>query len=271
MIKNSCGQVQLFKWSIFEKYSPRLTAAVSSRDGGVSKNQYQSLNLGLHTKDINSNIIANRKIVCNALDVDFNNYTTAKQIHSNNVKLVTKEEIGLGYNKYDDAIENCDSLITNQINCTLVINIADCMAIAIYDPCNNAIGLAHAGWKGSAANIAANTINKMKEQFNSKPEDLIIGLSPAIGMCCYQVTFDVVEKFLALGLKLNDIAVKDFEEGKWRLNLAECNMKLLIKAGVSPNNIENSTICTSCNSDKFFSYRKSGGDTGRFSAFLILK
>lgn len=175
------------------------------------------------------------------------NLTKNTQIHSSIVNKIDESNIG-------QRIDG-DALITNVKQVPLLILTADCVPVVIIDPKNKAIGVAHAGWRGTFEQIARKTIEAMEKNYNSNPQDLICAIGPSIGPCCYEVSKDLVEKFntnLAKYAGKFDIMKDD----KNYLDLWKINELTLKDCKVKEENIINLEICTNCNADKFYSYRK---------------
>jgi len=221
-----------------------------------------SFSLALHTKEEPNKILQNR----NFLKQSFPNmsFVVANQTHSSNIYIVTKKK-EIGWQKLEDAIENCDALITNQTNIMLTILTADCVPILLLDPKQKVISAIHAGWKGTKQEIVFKTIEKMKEKFNSNPSDIIAGVAPSIGKCCYEVDWNVAQHFENIENAYDKIGEK------YMLDLPYINKTQLLKAGVEEKNIELCNICTACEVENYFSYRKERGCSGRFMSMIGLK
>jgi YfiH family protein len=152
-------------------------------------------------------------------------------------------------------------LITSSPDKTLLLRYADCTPVLLADTRRNAIGVVHAGWRGSAVRAAGAAVEALRASFGTDPRDLVVGIGPAIGPCCYEVGEDVVTAF-------------DDRPGLFanrRLDLWEANRQALIEAGVPSDQIEVAGVCTQCQSDRFFSHRANGGQpAGRFAALIRL-
>jgi len=218
--------------------------------------------LALHTQEDPKKILENR----DNLRKNFPSYhfIGANQTHSANIFIV-KESVTLGWNSLDDAIQNFDALITNKPNIMLTILTADCVPILLVDPVQNVIAAVHAGWKGTKEQILRKTIKSMQKNFNTLPKDVISGIGPSIGECCYEVDWNVAQHFS----EIEDSYLKRGE--KYMLNLPYINKHQLLKAGLEEKNIEMSHVCTACQSETYFSYRKEGGCSGRFISMIGLK
>ena len=174
----------------------------------------------------------------------------ADQIHGDKIDII---------NSISDQKPQCDALITQVKNLPLMIKIADCQAILLYDPKTESIAAIHSGWRSSAQNIIGKTIQKMKNKFNINPADILMGISPSLGPCCAEFSDPQNElpDFCMPYIKNNYV---DF----WTLSIAQCKV-----AGVPEKQIEIINECTKCNSDQYFSHRS--GDEGRMAGFISLK
>lgn len=183
----------------------------------------------------------------------------ARQIHGNHVKVVGEKEKG-------HLILETDALITNTLGVALLIKIADCVPILLVDTRKKAVGVVHAGWRGTVQEITRLAVNHTEDHFGTNPQDLVVGIGPSIGPCCYEVDAPVIEQFRSK-FKYADKLFSKQKNVHAHLDLWEANKIQLIEAGVKEHNIEIAGICTFDNSDMFFSERK-GGRTGRFGAVI---
>ena len=220
-----------------------------------------SFSLALHTQENPKDILENRAY----FKEQYPNmsFIVANQTHSDNIHVV-KENKETGWEKLEDAIQNCDALISNQKNIMLTILTADCVPILLFDPIQNIIGAVHAGWKGTEQEIVKKTVKKMQSDFNSDPKNIIAGIAPSIGKCCYEVDWNVAQHFENIE---NAYTQKD---DKYMLDLPHINKTQLLKVGLKDENIELSSICTACEVDRYFSYRKEQGCSGRFMSMIGL-
>lgn len=250
----------------FDKCS--IKHGVSSRLGGVSKEPFSSLNLGLHTGDHDEDVIANRELFCQALGICYDHVVTAEQVHTDKVVVVTAEHLGRGAKKYSEAISATDALITNIPNIPLLLLFADCVPVLLADPVHRAVGVVHAGWKGTVEKIAQKALTAMGEHFGTNPQDCLAAIAPSIGPCCYIVDNTVVDR-----LKNQFENWKQFVQphgDKWYFDLWKANRIQLEEMGVPSNKIVVSKVCTACNHEVFFSYREDKGRTGRMGAAIML-
>ena len=182
---------------------------------------------------------------------------TAKQIHSANISIVEN-------NKY--FYDETDALISNIENSIMLLNFADCVPIILYSPKDNVGAIIHAGWRGTALNIAFLSAEKMIDNFNIKPSNIIALIGPSIGKCCFETDYDVFDKLI---LDRLDKSLYIEKNGKYYIDLKLLNKNQLVKAGIQ--NIDICDYCTCCMSDIFFSYRKEQGITARHSAIVKIK
>ncbi|HHX51756.1 MAG TPA: peptidoglycan editing factor PgeF [Clostridia bacterium] len=244
--------------------------AFTTRHQGFSQAPYASLNLGLHVGDGNRTVIENRRQVCAALELDFSGLVAAQQVHGERVAVIKGSDGGKGAMNYDETIPATDALITNCPGIPLSAYFADCVPLMILDPVVPAIGLAHAGWKGTVLRIGAKTIKMMEREYGTRPKDCLVGIGPSIGPCCYEVGEQVLEEIKSSYVGWREL-VRELPEERWMLNLWLANSISLMESGVPERNLYFSDCCTSCRTDLFFSYRAEGGRTGRMAALIMLE
>lgn len=240
----------------------------TTRIGGFSKSPYNTLNLGLKTGDTREDVIKNFEKVASLLEATMEDIVLSHQTHDTQIRVVESHDKGKGIVLPRD-YEGIDGLVTDVPKIPLFTFFADCVPIFFLDKSKKVIGLAHGGWKGTVNKIAANMVDSMRENYNSRPEDILVAIGPSIGPCCYEVGENVIEKFNENFTKVDKL-VKPIGSGKWMLNLWEANKVALEEKGVLCRNITLSNLCTSCNTDKFFSYRKEKGNTGRMAGVMML-
>jgi len=249
--------LEFYRFKCFEKQSD-LLHAVSNK----STEHPYCFSLALHTGEREQEIIKNRALIAKHLGTNSAlHFIVANQTHSDHIKIITAQETK-GWEGIDDAIEDCDALITQEKNVILTILTADCVPILLYDPKHKVVAAVHAGWKGTKAKIVSKTVKKMQDTFGSKAENILAGIAPSIGACCYEVGEEVARHFF------------DTPEGfrkkgdKYMLDLPHVNKYQLLQAGLEEKNIEMSDICTACEVESYFSYRKEQGCTGRFMSMI---
>lgn len=267
----------LFLLSSWMNREPRLTAGFTGRAGGVSGIPWESLNLGLHVGDEPENVVRNRELLCEAIEWPFESFTCGEQVHGCAVHQVKTEDKGRGRLSRESSIQHTDALMTDEPDTLLVSFYADCVPLYFYDPEHQAVALAHAGWKGTALEIAARTAEAMTEAYGTRPEKLLGAIGPSISSCCYEVDEGVINRLLpvirecGVTAEEEDHMLKPAAAGKAMANLKEINRQIMIKAGILPIHIELSKWCTGCSRDLFYSHRMEGGQTGRMASWIGIR
>ena len=221
--------------------------------------KYDFFKFVVTTKEVDGKSREDMQSVCKKAGLNINNLTSNIQIHSDIVNTIDKNTISTK--------KEGDSLITNLKEVPLLVFTADCVPISLIDTKNKAIGLIHAGWRGTYEEISKKTIEVMKNKYNSKEEDLIAIIGPSIGPCCYEVSKDLVEKFSEKFINLDENFYK-IDNKKYMLDLWKINEYILKSCNVTE--IINLNLCTVCNNDKFYSYRKDNKTTKRIATLLQL-
>lgn len=244
--------------------------AFSTKHGGVSTDEWTSMNFAFSRGDKAENVIENYKIFSDAVGFDYNSLVTSSQDHNTYVRPVTKNECGIGIWREKDMM-SVDALITNEPNVTLVTHYADCTPLFFVDTVGKAIGLAHAGWRGTVGRIGEEVIKKMTTLYGTNPKDVVVAIGPAISKCCYEVDKDCAENFYNLKDLDNSKFIFPKSDGKYMIDLLETNRQIVMKAGVKEENIVLSDLCTKCNSDLLWSHRATNGHRGTMCAFMCIE
>lgn len=244
--------------------------AFSTRLGGVSEGEFTSMNTAFNRGDNLNNVTENYKRFCRSAGFDFESLVASAQDHHTFVRAVTKADSGVGIYKPRD-IASVDALITNETGVTLVTYYADCTPLFFVDTKNKAIGLAHAGWRGTVGRIGEKVIRKMTECYGTDPADVVAAIGPAISVCCYEVDQPCANHFYALKGLDSGKFVFPKDGGKYMIDLLETNRQILVAAGVPEKNITLSDLCTNCHPDLLWSHRATKGHRGTMSAFLSLR
>jgi YfiH family protein len=244
---------------------PNLIHAITKRVIG----RPYDMSLALHTGEDTQEIISNRRSIAKSIfgleSIDRYNFIVANQTHSNHIQIIDSD-ISLGWEDQESAITDCDALVTNHKNIILTIMTADCVPILLYDPIKEVVAAIHAGWRGTESQIVVKSIESMVDRFGTSPSDIIAGIAPAIGGCCYEVGIDVAQYFMHY-----PTVTEEVKRGKYMLDLPMVNRVELLSVGVLEENIQMSSICTACSVDEFFSYRREHGCSGRFMSMIGMK
>ncbi|MBV9282268.1 MAG: laccase domain-containing protein [Chloroflexi bacterium] len=242
---------------------------ISSRHGGRSPEPYASLNMGVSSGDRWENVVANRTTFVGRLGVEPEQVLVGRLSHGAEVSIFrqgredawpAERASSVAAGSFDRAFRS-DGVVSDVPGLHFLLTFADCVPLAFYDRRRGVVGGAHAGWRGTAGGIGPAVIRAMTEAFGTDPADVVVGVGPSIGPCCYTVGPDVIGAFRANGF---DPAVRR-ENGATYLDLWTTLASQLQAAGVDSRSVENPRLCTSCHVDDYYSHRAEGGRTGRFA------
>lgn len=245
----------------------------TTRLGGVSKGIYESMNVSFTRGDEEEAVMENFRRIAEIFKVSLDAFVCSDQTHTTNIRVITKEDMGKGITRRKDYTD-IDGLVTNEKNIVLSTFYADCVPLYFVDPVREVIGLSHSGWKGTVGKIGLKTVEKMKEEFGSRPEDIVCAIGPSICKECYEVSEDVImemEKCFLGNRKIMDNISYPKGNGKYFLDLWMANEYILEEAGITKEHIQITDICTCHNPDYLFSHRASMGKRGNLGAFLMLQ
>ena len=238
----------------------------TTRLGGVSQGHLGTMNIGTRRGDLRENVLENYRILGEAMGFDPRKSVHTKQTHTDIVRLADESLWGAGL--YAPELPDCDGLVTCTPGTALVIFTADCTPILFYDPVTGAVGAAHAGGRGTAADIAGKTVRAMAEHFGCRPENIRAAIGPNIGKCCFETDRDVPEAMLSL---LGEEAAPFITPAgnKFHVDLKQINACLLRRAGIQ--SIDISDHCTACHPALYWSHRRVGNARGSQGAIIVCK
>lgn len=245
-----------------------LKHAISTRVGGVSKGTYRSLNISHKVQDDLSRVKENRALLSRSAGMDLRQMVYADQVHGDQVLKLD----AANYPPGGGSLGEGDGLITQEKGIPLMLLVADCLPVIFYDPTHQAVGLSHAGWRGTVCHIAAKTLLAMGEAYGTRPEEVRVVLGPCIGACCYEVGADVFREFSEVFPWAGEV-FQGTSPGYWKLDLAEANARQLLEIGLKDGNLIRSGLCTIRHNSLFYSHRAEGSGaepTGRFGSFIML-
>ena len=237
-----------------------LIHGVFMRYGGVSPAPWASLNMATSVGDSKESVIENRRRITNCLSIKKDSIYDVWQVHSNRVILAT------GPRKPDQQHKKADAIITNNPGVTIMMLFADCVPIMMYDPKNNVAAITHAGWQGTVNRIVGETVISMRVKYACQPEDIIACIGPSICVDHYEIGEKVAKEVKRSFGNTQKILTK--KEGKIYMDLQYANRIILQNNGVK--RIQNSNICTACNTSDWYSHRAENGQTGRFAAIITV-
>ncbi|MGL4363163.1 MAG: peptidoglycan editing factor PgeF [Cellulosilyticaceae bacterium] len=265
LIEDDLPRIIFKQWSNF----PDLVHCFTTKNGGVSKGDCATLNLGFNNGDDYNNVIKNYKCVADALDIDMPSMVLSNQTHEDNIIYVEKDDCGNGIIK-PNMWQSIDGMYTNQKGITLVTHYADCVPLFFYAPKYGMIGLAHAGWRGTVLEIGAKMVDIWHKNYKIPYDEIQVGIGPSIGACCFEVNSDVSDVFIQKFGFANFIK-ESKTKGKYNIDLWECNKQSLLKIGIKEENILSANRCTCCEHEIFHSHRYTKGKRGTLGAFIALK
>lgn len=241
----------------------------STRLGGVSTGVLGTMNLSFTRGDLRENVQENFRRIADAIGFEADKLVFSAQIHETELRKVTKENCGEGILR--ETKPGIDGLATNETEVPLYTSYADCVPLLFFDPEKKVVAMAHSGWRGTAARIGEKMIRFMEEEYGSHAENIIAAIGPSICRNCYEVSEDVAQAFRKTFLPEQFTQIFDEKrQGKYQLDLWEANRIILTEAGILPNHLDITDLCTCCNSDKLFSHRASQGQRGNMGCFMCL-
>jgi polyphenol oxidase len=256
------GGVQLLRFPFLEQF-PGVVAYFTGRAGGISERYPGGLNWSLSVGDDPARVRENRARSLGPTAVGVTGIAIAGLVHGAAVAVVRNPS---------PLVAECDGLVTDRPGLPLVVTAADCVPVYLVDPEGPSIGLAHAGWRGTAAGVATAALQRMVDAFGSRPERVRAVIGPSIGPCCYEVgeavAAPVRDRF---GTTAQRLLRPVGEPAKWFFDLWEANREELIRAGLPHAQVQVAGVCTSCRVDRLFSHRAERGRAGRGAAVLAMK
>lgn len=240
----------------------------STRLGGVSEGPYASLNLGPATGDDRERVEENFRRFCAAVGADVERVVCTRQVHRDEVRVVTADDAGKGLWRERDY--EADGLVTNETGLPLVIFTADCTPILFHDPVKGVIGACHAGWRGTALGIAGKTVDTMAAVYGCAPEHIRCAIGPCISRCCFETRGDVKEAMLTSVGPETLPFIDDHGNGFYHVDLKGINRLWLERRGVAAERIEVSDDCTACDLHTYYSHRRTGLPRGSLAHIIQL-
>jgi YfiH family protein len=252
--KNGASFYQFFN---FRRFSG-IHHAIFTRHAGYSGGPYKSLNISFGIGDDANNVQKNRHIISQC--IQGKEFVFVEQVHGDNVLIIDGCHHG-DENKKTASSSTGDAMVTHLRQTFLVVQVADCQSVMLYDPNREVVANIHVGWRGSIKNIIGRTLKAMVEHFGCLTSEIVAGVGPSLGPCCAEFVnykLEIPEEFWT------------YKDTSHHFDFWTISRDQLVAAGVLDENITISKICTKCNTDVFFSYRGEG-TTGRFAAVIGLK
>ncbi len=237
---------------------PEIRHAVFTRNNGHSRKPFRSLNTSFGVGDDTANVKKNRSTIQKGLDVT--ELLFARQVHGTGI-LILSQRHDFSPDNSSDRPPVGDALVTNVSGRFLVVQVADCQPVFLYDSARKVVANVHSGWRGSIRNIIGRTINAMGKEFGTVPRDIVAGIGPSLGSCCAE--------FIHYRKEIPK-AFWSYKDSDHHFDFWAISRDQLTDAGVPAAHIFSSDTCTRCNPELFFTYRGEG-TTGRFAAVIGLK
>jgi len=246
--------------------SHNLQAGFSTRNGGVSRPPFNSLNLAYNTEDARHNVEGNRSTLARAFELQTHQLLTVNQVHGNDILVIDQANYDLSHFL---TLES-DAIVTNQPGIMIGVLVADCYPVLLFDPQQRAVAVVHVGWRGAANGLLGKTVASLQSVFGSRPEQLLAAVGPGIAAHSYTVDRPVRDAFQAGSGHWSRIA-KETDLHQWQLDLQKSCLLQLEAAGLAASQVSVVAECTCCHRELFFSYRRDQGQTGRQMGFVQLK
>lgn len=261
-------QLPLFHYPLLDE-TGIVRHCFTTRYGGVSEGMFSTLNLSFTRGDVKESVEKNYRRIAEAMGTDCAHLVCSDQTHTTNIRVVTEADAGKGIIRPRDYTD-IDGLITNVPNLALVTFYADCVPLYFVDPVHHAIGLSHSGWRGTVARMGKCTLDAMHREYGTEAADVYCAIGPSICQDCYEVSEDVVVQFEQTFAGHESEILINKGNGKYQLDLWKANEIVLLEAGVKPEHLAVTDVCTCCNPELLFSHRASHGKRGNLGAFLCL-
>ena len=241
--------------------------AFTTREGGVSTGIFESLNVSYTRGDDPKAVTENYRRIAAALGGTLADIVCSDQTHTTTVRRVDKSCGGYGVTR-ERPYTDVDGLVTDEPGLILATFYADCVPLYFVDPVHHAIGLSHSGWRGTVGRMGLHTVTKMQQEFGSRPEEMLAAIGPSVCQDCYEVSADVAAEFAKEFAGHEAEILQEKGGGKYQLDLWKSNGIVLREAGILPEHLAVTNLCTCCNPTRLFSHRASHGKRGNLGAFL---
>ena len=253
----------------FYDMGPSVTAFSSTRHGGCSRGNYASFNINRYCGDDDNDIRRNREALCRLLHIADDRLIMPHQVHLTKVAKIDEAFLSLTATQRQEALEGVDALTTDLPGVCIGVSTADCIPVLLYDKEKHAVCAIHAGWRGTVRRIVEKAVKTMTTSYGTQPKHLVAQIGPGIHLDSFEVGDEVYDAFAQAGFDMPAISKKC---DKWHIDLPECNRQQLIAAGLSPQSIQVSPVCTFQQAADYFSARRLGINSGRiFTAITIVK
>jgi len=261
-------QLKVISYQLLDKQK-EIAHFCTSREGGVSVGNYASFNMSPFVGDNPQHFENNKSVLCKNLGIEPDRLIIPYQTHGTEIREIDEAFLLLTDNEKANHLNGVDALFTKLPKTCIGVTTADCVPLLFFDPIKKAVATAHAGWRGTCAVIAKKTANKLIENFDCKPENILVTIGPSISARVYEVGKDVVEQFEQAGFYISEIV--EIRNNSFFLDLWKANEQVLKEVGILPGHIEIAGICTFTEHEKFFSARRLGIKSGRMLSGIMIR
>ena len=252
----------------FYDFGPEVKAFSTTRQGGCSEGNYGQFNINRYCGDSPEHIAQNRQALCQLLDIDDRHLLMPHQVHLTEVATIDADFLCLTADERQQRLEGVDAIMTDMSGVCVGVSTADCIPVLLYDAEKHAACAIHAGWRGTVARIVEKAVKAMTATYGTNPSNLVAQIGPGISLDSFEVGDEVYDAFAQAGFNMQSISER---REKWHINLPLCNKLQLMAAGVMPEHITVSDICTYKSHDTFFSARRLGINSGRIFTAILMK
>jgi len=250
----------------YYKMGAGVTAFSTTRHGGCSKGNYAAFNINRYCCDSEEDVCKNRQALCQMLGISDDRLIMPHQVHLTKVTKIDEAFFSLNATERQEAVEGVDALMTDLKGVCIGVSTADCIPVLLYDYEHQAICAIHAGWRGTVKHIVVKAVEAMAEAYGTRPQQLTAQIGPGIHLDSFEVGDEVYDAFAQEGFDMSAISVR---KEKWHIDLPECNRLQLVDAGLLPQNIKVSPVCTFQQATDYFSARRLGINSGRIFTGII--
>ena len=254
---------------LYYDIADNVTAFTTTREGGCSIGNYASMNVTAYCGDTPEHIKENRRRLCCELDIPIHHLVMPHQTHQTKAAAITPRFLEFTQQQQADYLEGIDAVMTNIKGVAIGVSTADCVPILIYDSRHHVAAAIHAGWRGTVGHIAENAIDEMNSYYGTIGSDCKAVIGPSISLDSFEVGDEVYDSFRSAGF--DNAPIYALRNGRWHIDLWECNRLQLLNKKIDAHNIYVAGICTYQSSDRFFSARKLGIQSGRLFSGIILR
>ena len=254
---------------LYYDIADNVTAFTTTREGGCSIGNYASMNVNAYCGDTPEHIKENRRRLCCELDIPIHHLVMPHQTHQTKAAAITPRFLEFTQQQQADYLEGIDAVMTNIKGVAIGVSTADCVPILIYDSRHHVAAAIHAGWRGTVGHIAEKAIDEMNSYYGTIGSDCKAVIGPSISLDSFEVGDEVYDSFRSAGFY--NAPIYALRNGRWHIDLWECNRLQLLNKKIDAHNIHVAGICTYQSSDRFFSARKLGIQSGRLFSGIILR